>query len=516
LFFETGNRLNRDFKIEDVLKYKDNIDGGAVLILSFREIETDAKDHLEGTPESRRRLPEPIKIEDYTAEETSEIMRRLIKHKTEFTDDTPTDIIVKILTARVMKKRTQDEDEFTNVTCMSDELDKVCERYVKRVDSEWAEWSKKNSPAEGTDVEEQKPKKGGVTVDDVLGPQAPSVRSTSKAWKEIQELVGLHQVKKEIGYLFDLAEFNQEREREGKDATPMALNRCFFGNPGVGKTTVVGLYAKILSELGLLSKGHVITKTPDDLIGKWIGHTEARTLEALEEAKGGILIIDDAHMLYNGSGRGGCSDVFRIAAIDTLVANISGSPGEDRCVILSGYEDQMDQMFLNSNPGLQRRFPLENALRFANYTEDELCQILELKMKAEGLSASEDGLKVAREVLGRMRSRPKFGNGGDVVSFLARTKLRQIDRLKSAGLSIFDLGGNPLEPRDFDPDFDRALRADENRAAIFNGMVGFEDIVEQFKRYQKMTDGMRRHDIDPRPHIPWAFVFKGPPGTGKT
>lgn len=492
--------------------------GGAVLILSFRGDESNAKGLLDGTLESRRRLPEPITIKDYTADETSQLLRRLIKNKTEFDDESPVDLIVRILTQRVMKQRKQDESSFTNFDCISEELDKVCERYWKRVDSEWAEWSKKNSPTEGSDIEEQKRKKGGVSVDDALGPQVPAVRNISKAWKEIQELVGLRQVKKEIEYLFDLAEFNQEREREGNVPTPIALNRCFFGSPGVGKTTVVGLYGKILSELGLMSKGHVITKTPDDLIGKYIGHTEANTLAALEEAQGGILIIDDAHMLYNGAGRANsCSDVFRIAAIDTLVANVSGSPGEDRCVILSGYEDGMEQMFLNSNPGLQRRFPMENALRFANYTQDELCQILELKMKDDELTSTDHGWTVAREVLGRMRSRPKFGNGGDVVSFLSRAKLRRIDRLKSsASASIFTLSESPLEPQDFDPDFDRALRADHNRAHIFSGMVGFEDIVEQFKQYQKMSDGMRRHNMDPRPHIPWAFVFKGPPGTGKT
>lgn len=500
-----------------MLEFKDKIGHGSALIFSYRKLDSDAKTALQETADYRRRLPAPITLTDYNEDETIQIVKRLIKEKAEFDDESPIDIIARIIAQRVMKRRSADEDEFTNIHCISEELDKVCERHSLRLDAEWIEWSKNNSPSGDDKIEDQKPKRKGVSVEDALGPEPQNVRNTSKAWKEIQALVGLHQVKKEIGHLFDLADLNRQRERQGKDPIPIALNRCFLGAPGVGKTTVVAHYGQILSELGLLSKGHVVTKTPDELIGKWIGHTEANTLEALQEAKGGILIIDDAHMLYNGAGRANsCSDVFRVAAIDTLVANISGSPGEDRCVILSGYEENMEQMFLNSNPGLQRRFPMESAIRFESYNDEELCQILDLKMKEDGVTASEEGRKVAREVLGRMRTRPKFGNGGDVVSFLSRSKLRQIHRLKSAGHTIFDISDKPIEPRDFDPDFDRSSHADKHRADIFEGMVGFEGIVEQFRRYQKMADGMRRHEIDPRPHIPWAFVFKGPPGTGKT
>ena len=75
---------------------------------------------------------------------------------------------------------------------------------------------------------------------------------------------------------------------------------------------------------------------------------------------GSALIIDDADMLYHGSGHGTSdSDSFHDGVIDTIVANVSGKPGEDRCVILVGKKDRMKEMFLNSNPGLQRRFPIE-------------------------------------------------------------------------------------------------------------------------------------------------------------
>ena len=61
-------------------------------------------------------------------------------------------------------------------------------------------------------------------------------------------------------------------------------------------------------------------------------------------------------MLYEGKdGGGNRSDPYRTAVVDTLVAEIQSVPGEDRCVLLLGYEDQMRRMFDNVNPGLSRR-----------------------------------------------------------------------------------------------------------------------------------------------------------------
>lgn len=49
-------------------------------------------------------------------------------------------------------------------------------------------------------------------------------------------------------------------------------------------------------------------------------------------------------MLYGGGGSGG-GQSFNAAVIDTIVAEIQSVPGEDRCVLLLGYEDKMREMF---------------------------------------------------------------------------------------------------------------------------------------------------------------------------
>lgn len=52
-------------------------------------------------------------------------------------------------------------------------------------------------------------------------------------------------------------------------------------------------------------------------------------------------------MLYGGgqSDSGSNSNQFKTTVIDTIVAEVQSVPGEDRCVLLLGYKDQMREMF---------------------------------------------------------------------------------------------------------------------------------------------------------------------------
>lgn len=97
-------------------------------------------------------------------------------------------------------------------------------------------------------------------------------------------------------------------------------------------------------------------KNPADFMGKFVGHSETNTKAILASAMGKVLIIDEAYMLYSGTAGGGnTTDSFKIAIVDTIVAEVQSVPGEDRCVLLLGYEDKMVEMFQNVNPGLSRR-----------------------------------------------------------------------------------------------------------------------------------------------------------------
>lgn len=157
----------------------------------------------------------------------------------------------------------------------------------------------------------------------------------------------------------------------------------------------------------------VVTKNPSDFIGDVLGGSEANTKAILATSVGKVLIIDEAYMLYSaGNGVGNHSDSFKTAVIDTIVAEVQSTLGEDRCVLLLGYKEQMETMFQNVNPGLSRRFAIEDAFTFQDFTNGQLRQILELKLKQQDLDATEDAKDVACEKLGRERDRSNFGNGG--------------------------------------------------------------------------------------------------------
>ena len=157
------------------------------------------------------------------------------------------------------------------------------------------------------------------------------------------------------------------------------------------------------------------------------------------------------------------------------------------------------------NPGLSRRFDIERAFRFENFNDAELLQILELKMKLQGLAATDAAKKVAIDLLSRARNRPNFGNGGEVDNVLDRAKARSQQRLGPTA-------DTTLKPEDFDPDHDRRERASTNLEELFADVVGCEDVIQKLCDYQKIVSTMEARGMDARNNIPMNFIFKGPPG----
>lgn len=248
-----------------------------------------------------------------------------------------------------------------------------------------------------------------------------------------------------------------------------------------------------------------------------MGESEKNTKGILASTIGKVLVIDEAYGLAGGgssrNGTGSSTDIYRTAVVDTIVAEVQSTPGDDRCVLLLGYQDQMTEMFQNVNPGLSRRFPMDSAFTFEDFTDDELGQIIDLKLKHQAFQTTAQGKKVALEVLARARNRPNFGNAGEIDILLNGAKVRHQQRLsaeKAAGraptrTSIF-------EPQDFDKEYDRGERAETNIPMLFAGNVGCEKIVEQLEGYRETVRNMRMLNIDPRDQIPFNFLFRGPPG----
>lgn len=270
-----------------------------------------------------------------------------------------------------------------------------------------------------------------------------------------------------------------------------------------------------------------MVKNPSDFVGAALGQSEQNTKGILASAVGKVLVIDEAYGLYGGGGnQGASSDPYKTAVIDTIVAEVQSVPGDDQCVLLLGYKDQMETMFQNVNPGLSRRFPIASAFTFDDFTQDELRKIVHLKLKQQGYQASGQAVSVAVEMLDRARNRPNFGNAGEVDILLNDTKARHQRRLtlarQKAGNSQTPTKGaltdddTLLNAQDFDPDFDRANSSATNVKALFRDTVGSEQVVALLEGYQDTVRRLKSLEMDPKENIPFNFLFRGPPGTGKT
>lgn len=366
-----------------------------------------------------------------------------------------------------------------------------------------------------------------LTQEDLIGPPPSSAFTNSNAWNELKGMIGLNSVKDTIDALVHRLQLNYERELAEMPLVECSLNKLFLGNPGTGKTTVAKLYGQILADIGLLSNGEVVLKTPSDLIGDALGQSERNTKAILDSTKGKVLIIDEAYML---GGRGDNStpsaDPFRTAVIDTIVGEVQSTAVEDRCVLLLGYRDRMESMLNEANPALARRFPLASAFLFEDYSQDELRQILDRKLGKQGFRANDDARTAALEVLARSRNRTGFGNAGEVDILLDQAKVRQHRRLLASGGMSKET--DLFLPSDIDPDFERGARSLLNIRDLFDDFVGSEALIQQLEGYQVVVRNMKALSKrlleekikmpvkDPREVIPFTFLFCGPPGTGKT
>lgn len=260
----------------------------------------------------------------------------------------------------------------------------------------------------------------------------------------------------------------------------------------------------------------VIVKNPAHFVGSVIGESEKNTKGILASTVGKVLVIDEAYGLFGGGTRdniGTQTNQFKTAVVDTIVAEVQSTPGDDRCVLLLGYQDQMEEMFQNVNPGLSRRFPMDSAFTFDDFTGDELGRILDLKLRRQGFDTTTDGRKVALECLERVRNRPHFGNAGEIDNLLNKAKLSHQQRLSVGTASpTASPTSSILVPEDFDPDYDRGQMAQMNIAGLFAGSVGHEKIIAQMEGYCQTVKGMRELDLDPREQVPFNFLFRGPPG----
>lgn len=243
---------------------------------------------------------------------------------------------------------------------------------------------------------------------------------------ELDALIGLEGVKREVRTLVNLIKVRKMREAHGLKVMDMSFHMVFTGNPGTGKTTVARLVARIYQKLGFLSRGQLVETDRSGLVAGYVGQTAGKVTEVVNGALGGILFIDEAYAL----ARKGMENDFGREAIDTLV-KLMEDHRDDLVVIVAGYTDEMHD-FLTSNPGLISRF--NKYIDFPDYTDDELMAILEMNAKKQGYRLADEAKAAVRAYLSGMRlgERMDFGNARGMRNTLEKLVQEQANRLAGA------------------------------------------------------------------------------------
>jgi hypothetical protein len=228
-------------------------------------------------------------------------------------------------------------------------------------------------------------------------------RASEEVLGELDALVGLDNVKREVRALIDLIAVGRRRQQAGLKAPSLRRHLVFTGSPGTGKTTVARLYGEILASLGVLERGHLVEVARVDLVGEHIGSTAIRTQEAFDRARGGVLFIDEAYALApEDSGRD-----FGREAIDTLV-KLMEDHRDAVVVIVAGYTAEMER-FLSTNPGVASRF--SRTITFPDYSPEELLRIVRSQSEEHEYQLAEDTDEALLKYFTAIPKGPAFGNG---------------------------------------------------------------------------------------------------------
>lgn len=260
-----------------------------------------------------------------------------------------------------------------------------------------------------------------TAVDDEFVEETPE--TMENILDELNELVGMANVKKDVGMLINYIKIEKMRHEKGLSKNPIALHTVFYGPPGTGKTTVARLIGRIFKTLGILSKGHVVEVARADLVGEYIGHTAPKTDKAIDDALHGILFIDEAYTLKPE----GVGNDFGQEAIDCLLKRMEDDR-EKLVVIVAGYTDEM-QKLINSNPGLKSRF--NRYFYFNDYEPQELFEMFTRLADKKGYKVTSEGLNQVNSLLQKVfDSRDKsFGNGRLVRNLFEQMIQTQANRI---------------------------------------------------------------------------------------
>lgn len=241
--------------------------------------------------------------------------------------------------------------------------------------------------------------------------------------QELEQLVGLEGVKKDVYELINLLEIQKKRSSQGLKNIEVTLHTVFLGPPGTGKTSVARLLSRIFKHLGFLSKGQMYETDREGMIAGYVGQTAVKVDKVVEESLGGVLFIDEAYALtQNAMGNDYGSE-----AVNTLLKRMEDYRS-DLAVVVAGYTEPMKE-FVESNPGLRSRF--NRFFHFDHFAPEQLFLIFENFCKSSDFvidSGAKEKLTDTFELLYSKKDE-NFGNARVVRNLFEKCVQNQANRI---------------------------------------------------------------------------------------
>ncbi len=246
------------------------------------------------------------------------------------------------------------------------------------------------------------------------------------AYSKLNSMIGLSEAKATINKALNFYKMQKIYKSNGIIMKSPSMHMIFSGNPGTAKTTVARLFAKIMKDNGLLSKGDLYEVSRSDLVGKYVGWTAKLVKEKFKDAIGSVLFIDEAYSLVDNK-----EGMYGDEAINTIVQEMENNR-DNIIVIFAGYPDKMEQ-FISRNPGLRSRIAFY--VPFNDYCANELIDIAQLIASEKSLHISKDAIPKIHSIFDSISKIPDFGNGRFVRNLMENAIMEQSSRILSSDIN---------------------------------------------------------------------------------